>query len=52
MISNLLKEHKEEIYKMVMKNNTTKSLLKQIDTIFKRIEMMLERDLKKLLGKK
>ena len=52
MISNLLKEHKEEIYKMVMKNNTTKSLLKQIDTIFKRIEMMLEKDLKKILGKK
>ena len=51
MISNLLKEHKEEIYKMVMKNNTTKSLLKQIDTIFKRIEMMLERDLKKHFGK-
>ena len=43
---------KEEIYKMVMENNTTKSLLKQIDTIFKRIEMMLERDWKKLLGKK
>jgi len=52
MISNLLKEHKEEIYKMVMKNNTTKSLLKQIDIIFKRIEMMLEKDLKKILGKK
>ena len=52
MISNLLKEHKEEIYKMVMENNTTKSLLEQIDTIFKRIEMMLERDWKKLLGKK
>ena len=52
MISNLLKEHKEEIYKMVMKNNTTKILLKQIDTIFKRIEMMLERDLKKLLVRK
>ena len=36
---------------MVMKNNTTKSLLKQIDTIFKRIEMMLERDLKKHFGR-
>ena len=52
MISNLLKEHKEEIYKMVMKNNTTKSLLKQIDIIFKRIEVMLEKGLKKILGKK
>ena len=52
MISNLLKEHKEEIYKMVMKSNSAKSLLKQIDGIWKRIEMMLERDMKKLLGKK
>ena len=52
MISIILKEHKEEIYKLVMKNNTTKSLLKQIDNLWKRIEMMLERDMKKLLGKK
>jgi hypothetical protein len=52
MISILVKEHKEEIYKLVMKNNTTKSLLKQIDNLWKRIEMMLERDMKKLLGKK
>ena len=51
MVSNLLKEHKEEIYKMVMKNNTAKSLLKQIDTIFKRIEMMLERDISRDLKK-
>ena len=51
MISNLLKEHKEEIYKMVMKNNTTKSLLKQIDTIWKRVEVLLEKDLKKHFGR-
>jgi len=52
MISTLLREHKEEIYKLVMKSNSAKSLLKQIDGIWKRIEMMLERDMKKLLGKK
>ena len=51
MISNLLKEHKEEIYKMVMKNNTTKSLLKQIDNLWKRVEVLLEKDLKKQFGK-
>ena len=51
MISNLLKEHKEEIYKMVMKNNTTKSLLKQIDNLWKRTEVLLEKDLKKQFGK-
>ena len=44
MISNLLKEHKEEIYKMVMKNNTTKSLLKQMDNLWKRVEVLLEKD--------
>ena len=51
MISNLLKEHKEEIYKMVMKNNTTKSLLKQIDNLWKRVEVLLAKDLKKHFGK-
>ena len=51
MISILVKEHKEEIYKMVMKNNTTKSLLKQIDGIWKRVEVLLEKDLKKQFGK-
>jgi hypothetical protein len=51
MISILLREHKEEIYKLVMKNNTTKSLLKQIDNLWKRVEVLLEKDLKKLLGK-
>ena len=51
MISNLLKEHKEEIYKMVMKNNTTKSLLKQIDGFWKRVEVLLAKDLKKHFGK-
>ena len=51
MISILVKQHKEEIYKMVMKNNTTKSLLKQIDGIWKRVEVLLEKDLKKQFGK-
>ena len=51
MISNLLKEHKEEIYKMVMKNNTTKSLLEQMDNLWKRVEVLLEKDLKKQFGK-
>ena len=51
MISILVKQHKEEIYKMVMKNNTTKSLLKQIDNLWKRVEVLLEKDLKKQFGK-
>ena len=51
MISILLREHKEEIYKLVMKSNTTKSLLKQIDNLWKRVEVLLEKDLKKQFGK-
>jgi len=47
MISTLLKEHKEEIYKMVMENNTTKSLLKQIDNLWKRVEVLLEKDFRR-----
>ena len=49
MISNLLKEHKEEIYKMVMRNNTTKSLLKQMDGLWKKVEILLQKDLKQIM---
>jgi hypothetical protein len=52
MFSQILKKDKPEVFEMVMRNSTTKSLLKQIDGIWKRIEMMLEKDLKKLLGRK
>ncbi len=52
MISNILKSTKPEVYELVMKNNSAKSLLKQIDNLWKRIELMLERDLKKALGGK
>ena len=31
---------------MVMKNNTAKSLLKQMDNLWKRVEVLLEKDLK------
>ncbi len=52
MFSQILKKDKPEVFEMVMRNSTTKSLLKQIDGIWKRIEMMLEKDLHKLLGRK
>ena len=52
MISEILKNNKPEVYEMVMKNNTTKSLLKQIDGRWKIIEKMLENDLKKAFGRK
>ena len=47
MISTLLKEHKEDIYKMVNQNNTTKSLLRQIDNLWKRVEVLLEKDFRR-----
>tara|TARA_Y100000593_G_C4202584_1_gene282631 strand:- start:437 stop:595 length:159 start_codon:yes stop_codon:yes gene_type:complete len=52
MISQIMKNNKPEVYELVMKNNSAKSLLKQIDSIWKRIEVMLEKDLKKALGRK
>ena len=52
MISNILKSTKPEVYEMVMKNSSTKSLLKQIDALWQRIEKMLEKDLHKLLGRR
>jgi hypothetical protein len=52
MFSEILKTNKPEVFEMIQKNNQTKSLLKQIDGIWKRIEKVLETDLHKLLGRK
>ena len=52
MITELIKKHKLEVYEMIQNNNSAKSLLKQIDGIWKRIEMKLQNDLKKILAKK
>ena len=49
MISEMIKKHKEEIYKMVMRNNTTKSLLKQMDGLWKKVEVLLQKDLKQIM---
>ena len=52
MITEILKTNKPEVFEMIQKNSSAKSLLKQCDGIWKRIEMMLQKDLKKILVKK
>ena len=52
MITEILKSTKPEVFEMIQNNSQTKALLKQLDGIWKRIEMMLQKDLKKILAKK
>ena len=49
MISQLLQEHKKDLWNLIQKNNSTKSLLKQIDGLWKRVESILEKDLKQMM---
>ena len=49
MISKLLQEHKTELYSLIIKNPSAKSKLKSMDTSFKQIEKLMEKDLKILL---
>ena len=49
MISELIKKHKVEIYEMIQNSNTAKSLLKQIDGLWKRIEVLLAKELKQMM---
>ncbi len=49
MISELIKKHKIEIYEMIQKNSSTKSTLKQIDSLWKKIETLLAKELKQMM---
>ena len=49
MISQLLQEHKKDLWRLIIKNNSTKSLLKQMDGLWKRVESILEKDLKQIM---
>ena len=51
MITNLLKEHKPDVYEMVQHNKYTQPLMKQIDNIWKKIDTYLQKEMKKQLGK-
>jgi hypothetical protein len=46
MISKLLKEHKTEIYMLAQKSSQGKSLLKQIDNIWVKIEKLILKEMK------
>ena len=49
MISQLLKDQKVDLWRLIIKNNSTKSLLKQMDGLWKRVESILEKDLTQIL---
>ena len=49
MISQLLQEHKKDLWRLIIKNNSTKSLLKQMDGLWKRVGSILEKDLKQMM---
>ena len=49
MISQLLQEHKKDLWNLIQKNNSTNSLLKQMDGLWKRVESILEKDLKQMM---
>ena len=49
MISQLLQKHKKDLWRLIIKNNSTKSLLKQMDGLWKRVESILEKDLKQMM---
>ena len=49
MISQLLQEHKKDLWNLIQKNNSTKSLLKQMDGLWKRVEVLLQKDLKQMM---
>jgi hypothetical protein len=51
MISNLLKTTKPDIYQMTQNNKYTKPLVKHLDITWKKIETLLEKELKSKLGK-
>ena len=46
MISQLLKDQKVDLWNLIQNNNSTKSLLKQMDGLWKRVEVLLQKDLK------
>jgi hypothetical protein len=46
MISKLLKEHKNEIYSLAQQSSQGKSLLRQMDSIWAKIEKLIIKEMK------
>ena len=51
MITNLLKQHKPDLYEFAQNNKYTKPLMKQLDYTWKKIETYLQKEMKKQLSK-
>ena len=49
MISQLLKDQKVDLWNLIQNNNSTKSLLKQMDGLWKKVEILLQKDLKQIM---
>ena len=48
-INNLIKSHDPVVHEMIQNNKYTKPLLKQLDVVWKKIQGLLEKDLKQKL---
>jgi hypothetical protein len=48
-IDNLIKTHNPELHGMIENNKYTKPLLKNLDVVWKKIQGLLEKDLKQKL---
>ena len=46
MITNLLKEHRKEVYALIQKSPQAKSTLRQLDNTWKKIEKIITKELK------
>jgi len=51
MITNLIKQHRPDVYEFAQNNKYTKPLMKQLDVIWKKIETYLQKEMKKQLSK-
>ncbi len=49
MISQLLQEHKKDLWRLIIKNNSTKQKMRLIDSTWNQIEKLLEKDLKSII---
>ena len=49
MISQLLQEHKKDLWNLIQKNNSTKQKMRLIDSTWNQIEKLLEKDLKSII---
>ena len=49
LISQLLQEHRKDLWELIQKNNPTKQKMKSIESIWKQIEVILSKDFKSLM---